>query len=55
MVSCRVLGCINWAVQNSNIINISYNNDIVIITISPHIHNSGIFNGQGIFETLANI
>ena len=55
MVSCRVLRCTNRAVKNSNIINISYNNDIVIIIISPHIQNSGIFNAQGTFKTLKNI
>ena len=51
MVSCRGPGCTNRADKNSNITNISYNNNNnnnnnnnVIITISPHIQNPGIFN-----------
>ena len=42
MVTCGTPGCINninWMYNN-----ISYNN-VVIITISQHIENPGIFNG----------
>ena len=39
--TCRAPGCTNRADKNYN--SISYNNNNVIITISRHIQNSGIF------------
>ena len=50
MVSCGAPGCTNGANKNSNIINSIICNNNVIITISWHIQNSGIFNFVGIFK-----
>ena len=43
VVICRGPGCTNRADENSNMTNISNNNN-VIITILQHIQNPGIFN-----------
>ena len=54
MINCGAPGCNNRADKNPNMLNISYNNNAIIIR-SQHIQNPVIFNNWGIFKTLSNI